>query len=496
MKRRDRKASLSFLLAACLLAATLFAGRASAKVEGVDFTAIDTYVESQRRAANVPGIAIGIVQDNQILHVQGFGESGPSGAPVTPQTPFIIGSVSKGFTALAIMQLVEQGKVDLDAPVQTYLPWFTLADPDAAAQITIRMLLNQNSGLGYNDGTRPLWDQPGGYTLEARIRQLAELQPRRTPGTDFEYSNYNYMILGMVVEAVSGQPYGAYIQENIFVPLNMQNSATSLIGGRLSGMADAYRWWFGFPVPVDAPYPADAVPAGFVIASAEDMAKSLAFQQTGEPGILSPDGLTAMHTSCIPSGGGNEYCFGWVRGLFGGVDALSHEGAAEGYYSTVAMDPPSSWGVVVLSNANNMLNATANEIAAGILGYLVNGTPLTVSHRFWQTYAVIDIVVLLLTGLMVWSLTRLPRWSKKLAEKRPHGFGGWTGRLVLPILAEFIVPYLIWVFLPQGAGFPMWKVMGIFQPDLTAWVFLMAGLFVVRGLLRGGLAVAGLRKKT
>jgi len=481
-----------FLLLAAL--AGIFA-RAASQASGPDYAAMDEYARAQMTAANVPGLALGIVHNGEVVHVAGFGRAGPSGTPVTSQTPFIIGSVSKGFTALAIMQLVDAGKVELDTPVQTYLPWFTLADPDAAAQITIRMLLNQNSGLGYNDGTRPLWDQPGEYTLEARIQQLAELQPRRTPGTDFEYSNYNYMILGMVVEAVSGQPYGAYIQENIFVPLNMQNSATSLVGGRLSGMADAYRWWFGFPVPVDAPYPADAIPAGFVIASAEDMAKYLAFQQTGQPEILSANGLSAMHENCIPSGGGNEYCFGWVRGEFGGVQALFHEGAAEGYYSVVVIEPDSSYGVVVLSNVNNMLAAPAKDVAAGILGYLVNRTPLTLSHQFWQMYAVIDIAVLLVTGLLIWSLTRLTRWSKKLAAKRPRGFGGWTGRLALPFLAEFIVPYVVWVFLPQGAGFPMWKVMGIFQPDLTAWVFLMAGLFVVRGLLRGGLAFAGLRKK-
>lgn len=452
---------------------------------GPDFGALDEYIQAQREAAALPGIAIGIVHDGVVVHTAGFGHTNPTQTPVTSQTKFIIGSVSKGFTALAVMQLVEEERIELDAPLQTYLPWFALADPQAAAQITIRNLLNQNSGLGYNDGTRPLWDQPGEFSLESRVRQLSDLSPTRQPGTDFEYSNYNYMILGLVVESVSGQSYSDYIQENIFAPLEMRDSLGSI--DMASNLAEPYRWWFGIPIPTDAPYPLDAVPAGFILSTAEDMAKYLAFQQSTSPAILSPAGLSAMHESCIPSGGENRYCFGWVHGPFGGVEALSHEGASEGYYSTVAFDPASGWGVVALSNVNSMLSAPVSTIAAGILGYLVNGTPLTISQHFWQQYAVIDLVVLLLTGLMIWSLTRLPRWSRRVAQDRPRNPGVRVVKIALPILAEFIVPFIIWVFLPGGAGFPIWKVMGIFQPDLTVWVFLMTGLFVLRGLLRAGL---------
>ncbi|MEZ0395962.1 MAG: serine hydrolase domain-containing protein [Anaerolineales bacterium] len=456
-----------------------------------DFAAIDSYAAAQAEAANIPGLAIGIVHNGEVVHTAGFGVADSSGAPVTAQTPFVIGSVSKGFTALAILQLAEQGRVDLDAPVQTYLPWFTLADPQASAQITLRHLLNQNSGLGYNDSTRPMWDRPGEFTLEARLRQLSDLAPRRAPGTDFEYSNYNYMLLGAVIEAVSGQTYGAYLADHVFAPLGMATSAAS--PGQAPGLAAPHRWWFGFPAPVDAPYLADALPAGFLISSAEDMARYLAFQQRGDAAVLSPESLTAMHTSCLPSGGANEYCFGWVRGPFGERTALYHEGAAEGYYSVVALDPASGWGVVVLSNVNGMIAAPAKDLAIALLDHLADGTPLTVSRRFGLTYTIVDVIVLALTGLMVFSLVRLPRWKTQLAANRPRGFGGWTGKVALPILSEFILPYVAWVFLPQGAGFPMWKVFFIFQPDLVAWVFLMVGLFLLRGLLRAVLAFAALK---
>ncbi len=95
----------------------------------------------------IPGAALVIVQGDQIVHLRAFGVADADGRPVTPQTPFFTGSTGKSFTALAIMQLVEAGKIKVDAPVQTYLPWFRVADADASAMITVRQLLNQVSGV-------------------------------------------------------------------------------------------------------------------------------------------------------------------------------------------------------------------------------------------------------------------------------------------------------------------------------------------------------------
>ena len=104
--------------------------RASAnEAPGPSFTAVDAYVRRQMKDARIPGLALGIVHDGHVVHLRGFGRADDSGRAFTPQTPFFIGSNSKSFTALAVMQLVEAGKVDLDAPVQRYIPWFRVADP-------------------------------------------------------------------------------------------------------------------------------------------------------------------------------------------------------------------------------------------------------------------------------------------------------------------------------------------------------------------------------
>ncbi len=120
---------------------------AFAQVAPANFDEIDDYISARMKELGIPGAALVIVQGDQIVHLRAFGVADADGRPVTPQTPFFTGSTGKSFTALAIMQLVEAGKIKVDAPVQTYLPWFRVADADASAMITVRQLLNQVSGV-------------------------------------------------------------------------------------------------------------------------------------------------------------------------------------------------------------------------------------------------------------------------------------------------------------------------------------------------------------
>jgi CubicO group peptidase (beta-lactamase class C family) len=112
-----------------------------------NFDAVDKYISTKMKELGIPGAALVIVEGDQIVHLKAFGVADASGRPVTPQSPFFTGSTGKSFTALAIMQLVEAGKIKLDKPVQMYLPWFRVADADASKTITVRQLLNMNSGI-------------------------------------------------------------------------------------------------------------------------------------------------------------------------------------------------------------------------------------------------------------------------------------------------------------------------------------------------------------
>ena len=128
---------------------------------------IDGFLQDELRDAGIPGLAVAIVADGKVVHVRGFGVADETGRPVTPDTPFQLASVSKAFTATAIMQLVARGDVELDAPVTTYLPWFRVGDGTASADITIRQLLTHTSGI-----TRDPWASSSSPTsTTARCRR-------------------------------------------------------------------------------------------------------------------------------------------------------------------------------------------------------------------------------------------------------------------------------------------------------------------------------------
>lgn len=484
--------------ATCLCAALLFIllglgqARAASYTAEPDWAAIDAYAEAQRSGARIPGIALGIVRGGQVVHLEGFGTAGPSGQPVTPQTPFLIGSLSKPFTALAVMQQVEAGEIELDAPVQRYLPWFRVADEAASAQITVRHLLNHTSGIPNAAGLAPLLEDER-TTLEEQVRKMTAVRLARPVGSAFEYSNANYIVLGLIVQVVSGQPYAEYIEQHIFAPLEMRNSYTSQEEAQQRGMASGYRWWFGFPIAADLPYPASAMPAGYLISSAEDMAHFLAANLDGGGAVLSPAGAAEMQRPAVSTGGSESYGMGWIVSSLGDTPIVLHEGSTANFYSTAMMAPGQGWGVIVLTNCTSMYAGQAGRIARGVMALLLRQPVPTETPSFAAFYAVVDAAVVLLTAGLVLSIVLLPRWRRRLIERRPRTLG-FLGRVFLPISADIAWPLVLLVLVPQGAGFPLWQVMGYFQPDLTYWGIGMAMVALGKGVVRIGLAATALGK--
>ncbi len=349
-----------------------------------DFSEIDAYLTAKMAAQHLPGIAVTIIQGDQIVHSRGFGVADPSGRLMTPQTPMLIGSVTKSFTALAVMQLVEAGKVNLDTPIQDYLPWFRVLPPPgqpnlgtaevpdapASARITIRHLLNQTSGLSTTTGEKMMDDGDSSDTaLESQVRALRFERMRRPAGAGFEYSNANYIILGMVIQAVSGQSYEDDIQSQIFNPLEMRNSFTSQAEAQAHGMAVGYRQWFGFPVAVrDLPYARGMVPAGYLISSAEDLGHYLIAQlnqgRYGDVSILSPQGIDTLHAPSVtaaPLGyhkqSSGDYAMGWYALTVNGISVITYDGDTPSFHADVILIPARNWGLALLVNTNTVLLA-------------------------------------------------------------------------------------------------------------------------------------------
>src|SRR5436309_3577560 len=404
---------LASLLAFMALASTALPVAATTRSNEPDIASIDAYINAQMQADHLPGVALGLVHNDQIVHLRGFGTADQSGRAVTPHTPFILASVSKSFTALATMQLVEAGKVELDAPVQRYLPWFRVADPVASARITVRHLLYHTSGIP-SSGYACTTDQVT-MTLEQYVRSLATLTLDRPVGSRPDYCSTNYDVLGLIVQTVSGQPYGTYVQQHIFAPLQMPDSFASEQEARRDGLAQSYRWFFGVPTPIDY-YNVSNVPAGYLISSAEDMTHYLVAQMNGgrfgSTSILSSEGIATMHAPGVPrEGGSGFYGMGWINGPLVGVPAIWHGGNITHFHALLLIEPQTDWGAILLVNANTVIpvdggNTALTSLADGVTHLLVGQTPRA-STSLNTFYLIFDGVLVVLAALAIFPLLRL-----------------------------------------------------------------------------------------
>jgi CubicO group peptidase (beta-lactamase class C family) len=392
-----------------------------------NFDAVDEFVQAEMEAVGIPGLELVIVHEDQIVHSRGFGIADPSGRAVTQQTPFNIGSVTKTFTALAIMQLVEAGKIELDAPVQRYLPWFRVADPDASARIRVLDLLNHTSGIPESAGNDyPEKNDTSDTALEQRVRSLDNVQLNHPVGSRWEYSNANYDTLGLIVQVVSAQPYETYLQENIFTPLEMSNTFSSQNDALQHGLATGYRMWFGIPLPYAEPAPRPHRPSGSQFSTAEDLAHLLiAHLNDGNyknNSVLSKEGVHTMQNSPVSTGFGcGTYSMHWGHGSSCDSSTLGLSGDAANFKARILLSPDDKWAVVLLMNTQVFsINGPRQErIKDGVFSLLLGEAPVTNPSHNMQIISgigLIAIVTMLLIAGMVRSFLRLQRRKKHPQE--------------------------------------------------------------------------------
>ena len=472
---------------------------AASPASSPDVAKIKAFLTSEIQANRLPGLALGLVHDTQIVSLQSFGEAS-QGRPVTPQTLFLLASLTKSFTALAIMQLVEAGKVALDAPVQRYLPWFRLADPAASAQITVRQLLHMTSGLPASSPRVTTTE-----TIEQFVRALSTVAPDRAVGASFEYAPSGYVILGLIVQTVSRQAYAAYIQQHIFAPLQMHHSFASLQQAQQNDLAQGHEWLFGVPVPTDDSdlhLPA-VLGAGGLFSSVEDMSHYLIAQMNtgryGEAAVLSASGIAAMHAPAVPNptsgppfGPGTAYGMGWHIGPIAGVPTIWHDGVSSGYHSLMLIEPQNHWGAILLVNADTTVPSTGNgdtffyEFYAGLARLLAGEEPPTAGLSLSTFYLLADGFILLISAFVLWSLLRLPRWYKRFGQ-RPH-----YRHMVVPLVRELLLPLILFLGLPFVVG--SWSDLLFSYPDLGWWLLATLACLLLTGISRGTLAFLVLRR--
>lgn len=453
-------------------------------------TEIDQFVTGRMDESRIPGVALTVIRDGEIVHSRGYGETSDDGRSVTPQTPFIIGSTTKSITALAVMQLVDAGQINLDAPVQSYIPWFSLADEESSARITVRHLLIMSSGIPADAGGEAFRSTVDMTPAEA-VRTLRSAPLAFEPGSEFEYVNANYVVLGLLIETVSGLSYSDYLQEHIFTPLEMRHSYTDPAAARLDGFADGHRYWFGWPVAYDTPYLQSMVPAGYVISTAEDLSNYLTmFLNEGVfngQQIVSPAGIAELQRGVheFPlgpwaKGATSHYAMGWlVGGPWGEEPTIFHPGGAPSFTATLHLKPDLNLGVVTLTNSGNYIPLPGaqdemRQIPRGVMDLLTGQEPASSAglHRF---YLYFDLIVLTLVTFQIIGLVRLLR--RRMTATSP-------GRLFhsgVPLFWELGLGALI---LWSPNLFDGWRHAWVWTPDLALTLLVIGSLWMATGLVR------------
>ncbi len=315
------------------------------------------WVEDQRAYLHQPGVAIGIVWGEELVWAQGFGVADlASGRPVTPQTVFRLGSVSKTFTATALMQLIEAGRARLDDPLAKHLPSLTWGSRFEGADLTLWHLLTHTSGLP-REAAFPYWTDRRFPTTEELHRGLARQSLVFEPGVDYQYSNLGLALAGEVVAALSGQTYAEAVRTRILAPLGMASTfvdlpppGTDLATGYLIRRPDGTR-----PVAPETDSHGLA-PAANLSSNLVDLARYLAAHLGAGPAerqILKSATRREMQrvqwlSPSWTSGRGLGFSV-WRQGE---RTLVGHGGWVAGHRSQIAFDPETKVGVIVLTNSD------------------------------------------------------------------------------------------------------------------------------------------------
>ncbi|MWV46233.1 serine hydrolase [Paenibacillus sp. HJL G12] len=433
-----KKMSLS--LGCLLLSATAFLAEPASAAEvhnKADIQQkIDDFVTKTMKTNHIKGAALAIANNDEVFYAQGFGERS-DGSEIDGSALFPIASLSKPFTALAVLQLVGKGLIDLDAPYATYFPNLSPKD-ERVREITIRNLLNQTSGL--NDKVNPDMTRSSQYeSLQEINRSLDAVKLAHDPGTAYNYYNPNYEYLALLVEQVSGRNFSDYLTSEIFKPLGMDHtfnvSSTQQINHN-SAITRGHYLVLGRPVSQNEPSWFVDGPAG-IVSTAEDMAKWMLSQYNGR--LLSPELLEQYHKA----GQISPYGMGWLAEEDDqGGRTISHSGIFWTYKSEMTIYLDQRLGIAMMFNSG--LNAFI-DYAAFIDGIakIMHGEEPSASILNGGNLEIMMVLLIMVT--ICWGTYRfiLIGRSKK---------GITTGRLIFSTMGR-VIPILILLFLPSIATF-------------------------------------------
>lgn len=351
---------------------------------------LSAMIEAEMADKEIGAVSIALIDDQETAWITGFGLASTDPEIVASgQTVYRIGSVSKLFTDIAVMQLVEAGRLDLDRPVTDYLPGFAPGNPFDAA-ITLRQLMAHRSGLvreppvgNYFDASEP--------SLAATVTSLNETRLVYPPGSRIKYSNAGIAVVGRVVEAVTGEPFARALEQRVLLPMGLSESAFAPRADLIERLAEATMWSYDgrtFPAPG---FELGMAPAGCMYSTVADLARFVSrllaigspVDPAAESAVLKRTSLEEMFTpQFAPTGARSGYGLGFRVGELDGRRLLGHGGAIYGFATNLAFLPDDRLGVVVTSNvdvSNSVVTRIAERALTLLLARKQGGTVLP--HR-------------------------------------------------------------------------------------------------------------------
>lgn len=333
---------------------------------------LDQYAQQALEDWNVPGMAVAVVQGDEIIFEKGYGvKSVNTGEAVDPHSLFAVASNTKSVTAAALAILVDEGKIDWDDKVQTYLPWFQLYDPYVSANITIRDLLCHRSGLDTFSGDL-LW-YGSSHSREEVLRRAKHLEPVYGFREHYGYQNIMFLAAGQIIPVVTGQEWEDFVQERILTPIGMKNTlySTSQINAQ-TNMAMPHNTVDGKNVEIDFVNWDNIAPAGALLSSVHEwstwMRTQMNYGKYGDQQIWSearayemwdtqtPETMSAGARNLWPTRKFTGYALGWEVESMHGEKIVSHGGGYDGMISRTVMVPGKDIGIVVLTNSISSLS--------------------------------------------------------------------------------------------------------------------------------------------
>ncbi len=339
-------------------------------------------IPEQMQKDNIPGLSIAVVDDQGILWEEGFGYTDwDRQTPVTPSTLFSIQSMSKSFTATAAMFAAQDGMVDLDAPITTYLPNFhvnSIFEEHPEQKMTLRILLSHTAGFAHEAPYGSNYDHPAVYSFENHIASISDTWLKFPVGTRYSYSNLGIDLAGYILQVRSGKPFIQYLQGKVLDPLGMKD--TTLDVNRVR--ANPTRAIGHTGAPLRPPVDFLLIPSGGVWTTAADMTRYLQFHinkgAMDGTRLLREDLAETMYTP--PNVPANLYAQGVIVTTRHGARHIEHGGGGFGFNSDMIWYPELKLGVVVLSNATTQ-DAYVAHLTEDVLDSIIDGNASLYAQR-------------------------------------------------------------------------------------------------------------------